>query len=146
MPLPRGAVTDRGAWTFGAQDGPMRFAQVRALDRWADGSARWVLVDAQADLDGRTIQEFALDYDPSSNAAPPAPAIAITQSASTRSSSIPAQHDFSFAHTDACRSTRSRLMVNRRFLARAGASPSSTRRRGPRRPNPLGRSGRTADR
>src|SRR5262245_19406411 len=70
VPVPRGAVTDRGSWTFGAPNGPMRFAQARVIDRWADGSARWVLVDALADLDGTAGLEFALQYDVVSNAAP----------------------------------------------------------------------------
>ena len=36
-----------------------RSVQVRALDRWSDGSIRWALVDLRADLDGD--QELILD-------------------------------------------------------------------------------------
>src|SRR5262245_61772246 len=49
VPLPRGAVRDDDLnWQLvsdGAQDAaPL---QLRVLDRWPDGSARWVLVDAR---------------------------------------------------------------------------------------------------
>ncbi len=56
VPLPRGAVKDGAKWTCASS-----VAQVRTLDRWTDGSARWVLVDARADLDGRDVQELTLE-------------------------------------------------------------------------------------
>jgi YetA-like protein len=49
-------VKDGAKWTCASS-----VAQVRTLDRWTDGSARWVLVDARADLDGREVQELTLE-------------------------------------------------------------------------------------
>ncbi len=72
VPLPQGLVGEPADWAIGpgfpGSPGPggWRAVQTRVLDRWVDGSARWVLVDAQidrpADLDtGR--REFTLDTD-----------------------------------------------------------------------------------
>ncbi len=58
VPLPKGLVKDPANWTL---DG--RTVQARVLDRWADGSARWVLVDGQVDLkpEGRGVLELDTD-------------------------------------------------------------------------------------
>ena len=45
VPLPEGSIKEPSNWTL---DG--RAAQTLVLDRWGDGSARWVLVDGQVDL------------------------------------------------------------------------------------------------
>ena len=47
IPFPKGAVMDVADWALFASDGLELPTQTRALDRWSDGSLRWVLVDAQ---------------------------------------------------------------------------------------------------
>lgn len=52
IPLARGAYASvEGAWIEGPRAEP-RTAQARVLDRWSDGSVRWVLIDFLADHDG----------------------------------------------------------------------------------------------
>ncbi|HEX4346217.1 MAG TPA: hypothetical protein VHZ73_01505, partial [Vicinamibacterales bacterium] len=48
IPLPRGAVHNCDAWSLHAGDDRALPLQARVLDRWSDGSLRWVLLDAQA--------------------------------------------------------------------------------------------------
>jgi exo-rhamnogalacturonan lyase-like protein len=50
LPLPRGLTLDVEGWTFAAAGGAAQLVQARVLDRWADGSVRWALVDVQADI------------------------------------------------------------------------------------------------
>jgi len=53
VPLARGVATgDLRALTLCSAAGATRPAQGRVLDRWTDGSARWLLVDACVDHDG----------------------------------------------------------------------------------------------
>jgi hypothetical protein len=47
IPLPKGAVTTCDEWSLCAADGCALPIQTRVLDRWSDGSLRWVLLDAQ---------------------------------------------------------------------------------------------------
>ena len=56
VPLPAGAVKDGATWTCDGQ-----LAQARTLDRWADGTCRWVLIDVQADVHGRDVAELTLE-------------------------------------------------------------------------------------
>ena len=50
VPLPQGVARDDEAWTIVGGDGRQRAVQTRVLDRWPDGSVRWLLVDAQIDI------------------------------------------------------------------------------------------------
>lgn len=50
VPLPRGRYAKSQAWAIVGAGGDRRAAQTRALDRWPDGSVRWLLVDGDADL------------------------------------------------------------------------------------------------
>jgi hypothetical protein len=50
VPLPRGLVTDPSNLAARSGSGAWRRTQARVLATWPDGSARWVLVDAQVDV------------------------------------------------------------------------------------------------
>jgi hypothetical protein len=50
VPLPRGRVPSADALWLAAPDGRAAPAQLRALERWPDGSVRWLLVDFLADV------------------------------------------------------------------------------------------------
>src|SRR5690348_7330773 len=66
VPLPRGLVVDPPRWTLasGSAGAPMRRpVQARVVDRWADGSARWVLVDGQIDVDAGMAGVIQLERD-----------------------------------------------------------------------------------
>src|ERR1022692_1164623 len=82
VPLPSGVVRDISHWAFYSADGPGRPVQARVLDRWADGSARWVLVDAQADVAAHRDTECYIDCD-SGPQTHVEPRITITESAGT---------------------------------------------------------------
>src|SRR6478672_11005647 len=45
--LPKGVVADEMQWRLRSSPDDMLPVQTRILDRWHDGSARWMLVDAQ---------------------------------------------------------------------------------------------------
>ncbi|MEO8071441.1 MAG: hypothetical protein ABI652_08560, partial [Acidobacteriota bacterium] len=47
VPLPQGAITDLTPWTLHDEDGRTFAAATRVLERWRDGSVRWMLVDSQ---------------------------------------------------------------------------------------------------
>jgi hypothetical protein len=48
VPLLRGAAQDGEKWTLGHAGGPGTTAQTHVLDRWPDGSRRWMLVDVRS--------------------------------------------------------------------------------------------------
>jgi hypothetical protein len=50
VPLPRGQATDADVWCLRETAGTSFNTQTRTLDRWPDGSVRWMLVDSLADL------------------------------------------------------------------------------------------------
>jgi hypothetical protein len=50
VPLPRGQAKDADIWRLRGDDGQTFSAQTRPLDRWPDGSVRWMLVDSRADV------------------------------------------------------------------------------------------------
>jgi hypothetical protein len=50
IPFPKGVCRDEGAIGLDGPWGPMA-VQARTLDRWADGSARWVLLEFDASVD-----------------------------------------------------------------------------------------------
>ncbi len=54
VPLPRGLSADTASWALTRLDGTPIPLQARPLDRWADGSVRWALVDFQATADEAT--------------------------------------------------------------------------------------------
>lgn len=49
--MPRGQVFDGGVWSVEGDDSP-RLAECTVLERWTDGSVRWMLVDAQIPAGG----------------------------------------------------------------------------------------------
>lgn len=51
IPLAQGVVTDAGALALQDADGRALDLQTDVLSRWADGSARWVLLDFRVDLE-----------------------------------------------------------------------------------------------
>jgi PcRGLX-like N-terminal RIFT barrel domain len=59
VPLPRGAVQPTDRWTIHAR-GAEHEAQTREVDRWSDGSVRWMLVDARIDVDPAAPEPFEL--------------------------------------------------------------------------------------
>ncbi|MEO8483544.1 MAG: hypothetical protein ABI634_15125 [Acidobacteriota bacterium] len=80
VPLPRGAVSGTpSSWRVDWSQGHTAEADVRALDRWSDGSVRWALVDAR--LPSQAAHGAALDTDH----VPPAmdPGIAIEETGDT---------------------------------------------------------------
>ena len=52
IPLPRGVCLDASCVSIAEEDGLPIPLQTRVLDRWADGSIRWLLIDAQLDHPG----------------------------------------------------------------------------------------------
>ena len=86
VPLPSGFAGDVQHWTVRvpaiARADPV---QTRVLDRWADGSPRWVLVDVQADVssDGGGVNEYFIDCGPHSKVATPRSVITIAESGGT---------------------------------------------------------------
>ncbi len=51
VPLPKAFAREDAQFCLTTAGGRPRAVQSRALDRWSDGSVRWLLVDAQADVD-----------------------------------------------------------------------------------------------
>src|SRR5438477_6505195 len=51
VPLPIGAVRGHEPWKISEPNQAPSVVQTRVLDRWPDGSVRWMLADAQANLD-----------------------------------------------------------------------------------------------
>jgi len=80
VPLPRGLASEAIGWTFGAANGSRQAVQARALDRWSDGSLRWVLVDVQADLDAGGPAAFWLESGDAGAAPAPAMPIDVSES------------------------------------------------------------------
>src|SRR6185295_8397778 len=61
VPLPLGAVHDQRAWRLTSPAGESSTVQARVLDRWRDGSVRWLLVDAQVALTSSTDAQYFLE-------------------------------------------------------------------------------------
>ncbi len=72
---PRGAVARAARWTLTDQRGRSVPVQTTVLDRWGDGSVRWLLVEFQADIDVDGQSFYALAPDVSGGE--PGPSIAI---------------------------------------------------------------------
>lgn len=60
---PRGAVARSARWTLTDQRGRTIPVQTSVLDRWGDGSVRWLLVEFQADIDVESQSFYALAPD-----------------------------------------------------------------------------------
>ncbi len=58
VPFPAGLVPDAGRLVITDDSGNAAPLQTRVLSRWLDGSARWVLLDWQADLEAREKRRF----------------------------------------------------------------------------------------
>jgi exo-rhamnogalacturonan lyase-like protein len=58
VPVPKSSATESEGWTLVDSDNTRRAVQTRVLDRWADGSVRWLLVDAQIDIRSEGAQLF----------------------------------------------------------------------------------------
>jgi len=71
VPFPAGMVTNASQLRVGSAGNPVA-TQARVLSHWPDGSARWVLIDWQADVPAHAAARFPIDA-----GAPPAPARAV---------------------------------------------------------------------
>jgi YetA-like protein len=67
IPWPRGALNDLNCLRMYDEAGRRRPVQARALDRWADGSVRWSLLDWQADIRGTAV--YRVEVAPGAGAA-----------------------------------------------------------------------------
>ncbi|MEP7304803.1 MAG: hypothetical protein ABJA98_04725 [Acidobacteriota bacterium] len=83
VPLGRGTLHDAGRLSLSGPGGRPRPVAGRALDRWSDGSIRWLLLDLHVDHDGLDHQqacELHLDIQTS---APIAPALSVSDAEGT---------------------------------------------------------------
>src|SRR4051812_12577140 len=55
VPWPRGALTDEGGLSLRNHVGQRCPMQAAVLDRWSDGSVRWLLLDWQASLRDKAV-------------------------------------------------------------------------------------------
>ena len=78
---PRGAVNRGERWGLTDQRGRAVPVQATALDRWSDGSVRWLLVDFQADVLPDTPSYYALAPDEASE--PDGPAVSVEHAGET---------------------------------------------------------------
>src|SRR5215203_3269151 len=60
---PRGAVSRSARWALTDQRGRPTPVQTTVLDRWGDGSVRWLLTEFQADVDAGAPGYYALAPD-----------------------------------------------------------------------------------
>jgi exo-rhamnogalacturonan lyase-like protein len=58
VPLARGTARESDGWMIIDANATRRMVQTRVLDRWSDGSVRWLLVDAQVDIGSDGAQLF----------------------------------------------------------------------------------------
>jgi hypothetical protein len=63
LPLPEGALRDASALTLAEEDGSIVPLQVEVLDRWHDGTCRWVLLDFQATVPALRRKDYLLRVD-----------------------------------------------------------------------------------
>jgi hypothetical protein len=59
VPFPAGAVREGDLWSLMDAAGRPASVQTRALNRWPDGSVRWMLVDGRVDVDGAQTYHLA---------------------------------------------------------------------------------------
>jgi hypothetical protein len=60
VPLPRGRIASPDAVWLAAPDGQAVTVQAEALERWSDGSVRWLLLDFLADVPAGSHRTYAL--------------------------------------------------------------------------------------
>jgi hypothetical protein len=60
---PRGTIARATRWALTDQRGRLTPVQTTVLDRWGDGSVRWLLVEFQADIDADAPSFYALSPD-----------------------------------------------------------------------------------
>ncbi len=73
LPWPRGVLVSIGELALFDATGARLPLQARALERWADGSVRWALLDWRADLEGEETRFTVGAVDASSGALSPVP-------------------------------------------------------------------------
>jgi hypothetical protein len=73
IPWPRGVLADGSRLTLADGEGNRALLQTRVLDRWPDGSVRWLLLDWQAGVNGAAAYRLSEAAQPP--ASPPASAI-----------------------------------------------------------------------
>jgi exo-rhamnogalacturonan lyase-like protein len=78
LPLPAGMCGDPARLALVDRRGTACALQTRTLDRWPDGSIRWLLVDFLADVPESTSSRYELIADGASCAVAPQPSIAVT--------------------------------------------------------------------
>lgn len=81
IPVPMGLSRDCAAWSLSGPGGTLLPLQVRPLDRWADGSTKWALLDFQATADERTGTLAVLAFDGPRDAGAPTGGIAVSAAA-----------------------------------------------------------------
>jgi hypothetical protein len=81
VPLPRGRVPDANAVRLVAPGGAEAPLQARALERWSDGSVRWLLLDFLADVPAGGHVAYTLR---DGTAAAPGPRVRLQERAGTR--------------------------------------------------------------
>jgi hypothetical protein len=79
VPLPQGACHDAQSWRLLDKDDHPLLLQTRVLDRWTDGSVRWLLVDSQVDVPESAGTSLRLCADGDSTAAQPAPELRVSR-------------------------------------------------------------------
>ena len=70
VPLPRQSLADAGTVRLLDADGRSVPVDARITARWDDGSAMWLMLDFQADLDAGQARQFRLLYGPEGKAEP----------------------------------------------------------------------------
>ncbi len=85
LPWPRGALASTDELALFDAGGARRPLQARALERWADGSVRWALLDWLADLDGEESRFVVGAVAAARDGAPtvPAPPLRVEREAAT---------------------------------------------------------------
>ena len=77
VPLPRGMAATTEAWHLETSGGTASPLQVRPLDRWADGSIRWALLDFRAFTNGVTAEPMSLHLAGGHPVAPPSDSVSV---------------------------------------------------------------------
>jgi hypothetical protein len=80
LPLPKGLSSAADNWRLAGPGGEVLPVQVRALDRWVDGSIRWALIDFQATVDERTDRVAVITFD-ATGPVPPGPVVTVAATA-----------------------------------------------------------------
>ncbi|MEZ5317505.1 MAG: hypothetical protein R2752_08915, partial [Vicinamibacterales bacterium] len=79
VPLPEAAFADAGAWALTDADGRTQAVQTRTLERWRDGSVRWLLVDARVDHPGDPDRAVTYHLAPAAAAVAPGQVLVVSR-------------------------------------------------------------------